>query len=617
MSEAAEKISPAGAPPELPKSSHRREVSVSLGESPEHSNRAHRELLFLATSGATIGFLTGWGLWNEIHFHSVEFVLLAIPAALGAYVLYDPIADRIRGKHEEKRAEDPERRGTAAFIAGTAAALFVAMSHGSLDAALNFKELAGRLDNVSSEPLRLLFSDLAGKAEQLGEFGMVLVAFLSIGVASLLVTHFWVRGVRRQPPRPARHAGTIALLFGFMGFVALVGYLVSHGVFRYWPSRVLAGLALFWFFVPALSGGLAIQRHKGKSIITRGIVLYSLISSALYLTAFLIAAWAFGAAFRDFKETIYSWIWLPIAALVAQNLGWALAPHFRGGSCSGPLCPPCTAIDEDELVRESTAGQIHVVPRHGPSSSATAGMSVADDGRRPAQNTLFKPTGDRRWATVALVLALVSCGLAYRLGTIRSDRDIDHNLQTLLHQDSGLDTKGLLVTSAHRVITIAGVVDNEVEHQKAIQEASSVRGVKQIVDQIKVAPPVPPVSLSDFSTQPAGVVVPLTQPAPTMNVTIPIAAPQGGGVAAQKSPKTTAAAPKKESFLQNLKKNAQPVASGAQKQAANAQKQTPAAQKQTSAPPAADDQKHKGFFHFLKRDKKDKDKSQNNSGQPK
>jgi len=57
------------------------------------SNWEHWELLALAVLGATFGFLSGIGLFSEIHERSLDTALLVIILALAAYVFIDPIKE--------------------------------------------------------------------------------------------------------------------------------------------------------------------------------------------------------------------------------------------------------------------------------------------------------------------------------------------------------------------------------------------------------------------------------------------------------------------------------------------------------------------------------------------
>ena len=225
---------------------------------------------------------------------------------------------------------------------------------------------------------------------------------------------------------------------------------------------------------------------------------------------------------------------------------------------------------------------------------------------------------------MALVLALVTSGLAYRVGTLRKDPEIATSVEGNLQQDSGLRRAGLTVHSTGRVVTIAGVVDDESEHAAALQRALSVRGVKQLIDQIQVAPVTPP------STTPASttaVVPPSQTPAPAINATISIGGSTGPGKVnsaatpkvpgsqkpvatakaevSQKAVETpkTAEAPKHKGLLNFLKKDKNNQASATD------------AKKTADTPKTPDAEKHKGLFHFLKKDK-DKNNNGNNNVTP-
>jgi hypothetical protein len=616
MSEAAEKVFTAPAPEQTPAESAK--PAPAACPPPSRQKRptkwTHRQLLALAAVGSTFGFLTGWGLWNEVYFHSVEFVLAAIPLALASYVLFDPAQEWLLGKHETSERAT-EHRGIAAFATAAVATLVVSLFHRSLDAGLHLKELGDDLEKgaQSSVQLHILASSLSGlgeKFEKIGDFGTAVIAFLCVGIAAILVTHSWAHGVRRRPPRALHWSAPIGLVFGLLAVTALVVYLSSIQLLHYWPSWVLVALGVFWFLIPALAGGLALQRVEGDSSPTRAIRSYVLLSSAFYLVAYAIFAWVLGHTFSPYKEKIYGWIWLPIAALAGQNLGWAFGPYFRRELCDDYLrCPEDQSISEPvpEAAPQKPSNLVLMPVPDGPSAQA----KPADDAGTPsarAKDLIFKPKGDRLLATAGLVLALVTSAFAYHLGTLRGDPDIRSNIDDRLKQDSGLETKDLKVISAGRVVTISGTVDDEAEHAKAIREISSVRGVKQIIDQIQVAAAVPPPAPTPAPVQPVSTATAPTAPNPAVNAAVSLDISHGSGSASKAATQEqlkTSDTPKHHGIFGAFKKNAQGKAASQQKQATPTSKQT------ASAKPADETQK-KNFFHFLKKDKKNKnDKPQN------
>jgi hypothetical protein len=608
MSEVAERISTA-AHPDAPADTAATETAISPG-SPASSSPEHWKLLALAALGATFGFLTGLGLWNQIYFHSVEFALVVIPLALAAYVLFDPLLDLLHGQHGEhthkKKTASPERRGLVAFAVGTLATIVVSGFDHSLDIALDIEKLSQYLQKETLpealayylKPLQALASDLS-RLEKVGGFAIAMIVFLLIGGASVAVTYFWMRGARRQPPRAAHWGALAGLGAGVVAAAIIASYLQFRHLLGVAPSWILASVVLLWFFVPGLMGGLALHRQRPDASATFGILGYLIFSSAILAVLLLVLA---GAIFPEHAELV----WLPIAALGFQNLGWAAGPFFRREFCDDHLRTPSKPVKRPSGAPKT--GNLVAMPLR---EGALAVAAVVPEDTRPpaarAQEMLLKPKGDRLWATVALLLALVSSALAYRLGTLRSDPDIDNNVAKLFHEDSGLDTRGLQITSAHRVVTLSGVVENEAEHAKAVQEALAVRGVKQLIDQIQVLPAAP-VSAGAPSTA-SGV---SAQTPAAINATISVGASTGAGSTAGKGQAGNAQKPaaaskadsQKHGFFHLPKRNNQTSTTGAQKQA---------------DPSKTADSQKQGFFHFLKKNKDkndDKTKTDKNKKDP-
>ena len=89
----------------------------------------------------------------------------------------------------------------------------------------------------------------------------------------------------------------------------------------------------------------------------------------------------------------------------------------------------------------------------------------------------------------ALVLLLA---LAVTVGCTKAPNDaqLASDIQTRLSADSGLQGKQLSVQSANGTVTLSGTVDNENQRQAAARYAASAEGVKQVVNNLQVAPPV-------------------------------------------------------------------------------------------------------------------------------
>jgi hypothetical protein len=546
------------------------------------SNWEHWELLALAVLGATFGFLSGIGLFSEIHERSLDTALLVIILALAAYVFIDPIKEWL-DKPGTSSHEAPEGRRMAALLAAVPGLLVAAIIHHSLSAA--------------EEPHELVVN---GRVLTIGGWGFAFVVFCAIAFASLCVTHFgWVRGVQRQPRRAAQRGAIASLVVGIILAALLIWYLHDKDLLPLRPWGIWVGLlAVLWFVGPGFLGGLAINRCRDNSspstCIIRHFVLWSVGYLAILLGFGLVLETMVPPPFqvsqgmvKAWKETVNTVIWLPVAAMITMNLGWAFALYFRRKVCDRHLglsgecgyTPP----------KEPPLGPgLALVPRdRGPAPEPVTGEKPI-----PPAEMLLKPTGDRLWATLVLVLMLAVAGLAFYAGAMRKDPEIINNILIRLQQDSGLQQKGLKVHAAGRVVTLAGVVDNEFEHEKAVQEAASVRGVKQVIDQIQVAPAAPAAP----PPTPA-VIAPAPPPAPALNATVPIVAPQGPApkesgspsqAGAQKHPETQKAA------------SAQRPHDTTHPAKANKQVSTASAEKQAETPKTPDTQK-KGFFSFLKK----------------
>jgi hypothetical protein len=69
-----------------------------------------------------------------------------------------------------------------------------------------------------------------------------------------------------------------------------------------------------------------------------------------------------------------------------------------------------------------------------------------------------------------------------------NDAQIAGDIQAKLNADSGLQGKQLAVQAANGTVTLSGVVDNDAQRDAAARYASSEAGVKQVVNNLQVAP---------------------------------------------------------------------------------------------------------------------------------
>ena len=88
-----------------------------------------------------------------------------------------------------------------------------------------------------------------------------------------------------------------------------------------------------------------------------------------------------------------------------------------------------------------------------------------------------------RTIPLALVLALaVACTKA------PNDAQVTSDIQSKLAADSGLQNKQLTVQSDKGTVTLSGTVDNDTQREAAAKYAASEAGVKQVINNLQVAP---------------------------------------------------------------------------------------------------------------------------------
>ena len=92
-----------------------------------------------------------------------------------------------------------------------------------------------------------------------------------------------------------------------------------------------------------------------------------------------------------------------------------------------------------------------------------------------------------------VVMLLVMLGAAVGCGKAPTDAQITSQLQDKINADSGLQGKQLGVQVANGVVTLSGAVDNDVQREAAARYASVIPGVKEVVNNLQVAP-APPVA---------------------------------------------------------------------------------------------------------------------------
>ena len=86
--------------------------------------------------------------------------------------------------------------------------------------------------------------------------------------------------------------------------------------------------------------------------------------------------------------------------------------------------------------------------------------------------------------------ALLVATLALAVGCAKAPNDaqVTSDIQTKLSTDSGLQNKQLTVQAANGTVTLSGTVDNDAEREAAARYAASAPGVKQVINNLQVAP---------------------------------------------------------------------------------------------------------------------------------
>jgi hypothetical protein len=92
---------------------------------------------------------------------------------------------------------------------------------------------------------------------------------------------------------------------------------------------------------------------------------------------------------------------------------------------------------------------------------------------------------------VRAVLLLIAFSIAVGCSRAPNNAQIANHILAKIKADSGLQGKQLAVQSANGSVTLSGVVDNHAQRDTAARYASSELGVKQVVNNLEVAPSTP------------------------------------------------------------------------------------------------------------------------------
>ncbi|MBI3644435.1 MAG: BON domain-containing protein [Acidobacteriales bacterium] len=128
---------------------------------------------------------------------------------------------------------------------------------------------------------------------------------------------------------------------------------------------------------------------------------------------------------------------------------------------------------------------------------------------------------------VALLVGILVVGVACTKAT--DDSDLTGQVQAKLSGDSGLQGKQLTVQTSGGVVTLSGTVDNDAQRAAASRYASTVPGIKEVVNNLQVAP--------------ASAMMPMDQAAPAPEPARPAAKPRPSAPRRPAASSTAMAAP--------------------------------------------------------------------------
>ena len=104
------------------------------------------------------------------------------------------------------------------------------------------------------------------------------------------------------------------------------------------------------------------------------------------------------------------------------------------------------------------------------------------------------------YLSVLVLVGILAAGTA--CSRAAGDSELTSQVQNKINADSGLQDKQLTVQTANGVVTLSGTVDNEAQRTAAARYASSVSGVKQVVDNLQVGAPAATLPPDDVAPAP-------------------------------------------------------------------------------------------------------------------
>jgi BON domain-containing protein len=120
---------------------------------------------------------------------------------------------------------------------------------------------------------------------------------------------------------------------------------------------------------------------------------------------------------------------------------------------------------------------------------------------------------------VTVLTLLLVLGVAVGCNKAPNDAQITSDVQSSFSADSGLQGKQLGVQAANGAVTLSGTVDNENQREAAARYAAAVRGVKQVINNLQVAPAAAPAETAEEQPAPQEKAKP--SPAPRRHASTP------------------------------------------------------------------------------------------------
>src|SRR5208337_683756 len=91
-----------------------------------------------------------------------------------------------------------------------------------------------------------------------------------------------------------------------------------------------------------------------------------------------------------------------------------------------------------------------------------------------------------RCSSAILLASILAVGLACTKAP--DDGQLTSQIQSKLHEDSGLHGKPITVETSGGVVTLSGTVDNETQRVAAARYASAVQGIREVVNNLQTTP---------------------------------------------------------------------------------------------------------------------------------